>query len=207
MCVCKHSPDKQQNVSSGAENNSLFRRKLFSAASPGTYRIQELLGTMASSDSESNLSGVDVTAAAVHLSLLGNRLAMSLQDRNFRMTHRKAAIFRHSGPLPLLSPVHPMQKCQTVCRAPPQLPFRIRSRPSRNVPLLLRNRDLGRQARTQSNAHADQDRTQSGSGWSRQQTRSGCRGCRLGLPVTAAAKLGERSLCLLVAACYVLGQE
>ena len=28
-----------------------------------------------------------------------------------------------------------------------------------------------------------------------------------GLPVTAAAKIGERSLCNLIATCYVLGQE
>eukprot|EP00439_Symbiodinium_sp_Y106_P058740 s2652_g8.t1 len=28
-----------------------------------------------------------------------------------------------------------------------------------------------------------------------------------GLPVTAAAKIGERSLCSLIATCYVLGQE
>ena len=28
-----------------------------------------------------------------------------------------------------------------------------------------------------------------------------------GLPVTAAAKIGERSVCNLIATCYVLGQE
>ena len=54
------------NLRSGLEQFSLFGRVLCLAESPSCLEFLELVCSMAASDSESSMSGVDVTITAVH---------------------------------------------------------------------------------------------------------------------------------------------